>query len=290
MKLKKGEYKNYKELCENNNLEIKSGKSKQLKMKEIEDIYEVSKDGNKIIIGNKKRTNKNNKIEREGLIDLTNEDLMDIFVCSKNKLKDFTEAKNFKTQLRKEGYRLVNTYKVGNKTYYQVKQVNLTEQEEVDRKWRKLARIYKIEKWEDFKEYSLARLLDKQLEVPRRYINAIKELNSKDETLKKYDDVLCNAGILKDLGKHFYRCKKGTYDYEECTEDYYKTWHTENNELKEERIENYEDMRHGKKSKKAYERKSYRIDQSSEEWNDWLVLSFHKYEIGNDLKIVFQSL
>ena len=54
MKLKIGSYKNYKILCEENGLEIKTGKSKQLQMKEIERLYDFHKEGNKIVIDKEK--------------------------------------------------------------------------------------------------------------------------------------------------------------------------------------------------------------------------------------------
>ena len=53
MKLKIGSYKNYKAMCEENGLEVKAGKSKQLQMKEIERLYDFHKEGNKIVIDEK---------------------------------------------------------------------------------------------------------------------------------------------------------------------------------------------------------------------------------------------
>ena len=50
MNIKIGAYKNYKAMCEENGLEVKAGKGKQLQMKEIARFYEFHKEGNKIII------------------------------------------------------------------------------------------------------------------------------------------------------------------------------------------------------------------------------------------------
>ena len=46
MKLKIGSYKNYKAMCEENGLDVKAGKGKQLQMKEIARFYEFHKEGN----------------------------------------------------------------------------------------------------------------------------------------------------------------------------------------------------------------------------------------------------
>ena len=51
--MKIGSYKNYKAMCEENGLEVKAGKSKQLQMKEIERFYKFHKEGNKIVIDEK---------------------------------------------------------------------------------------------------------------------------------------------------------------------------------------------------------------------------------------------
>lgn len=48
------EYKNYKALCEENGETIKTGKSKQLHMFEIERLYDIEKVGNKIIVRGEK--------------------------------------------------------------------------------------------------------------------------------------------------------------------------------------------------------------------------------------------
>ena len=53
MNIKIGSYKNYKAMCEENGLEVKAGKSKQLQMKEIERFYKFHKEGNKIVIDEK---------------------------------------------------------------------------------------------------------------------------------------------------------------------------------------------------------------------------------------------
>lgn len=49
------EYKNYKVLCEESGQPVRTGKSKQLHIKEIERLYEIEKVGNKIIVLTKKK-------------------------------------------------------------------------------------------------------------------------------------------------------------------------------------------------------------------------------------------
>lgn len=146
---------------------------------------------------------------------MTRDEICSVLDVAKSTLKDIIRNKKLETRLHSAGFTLLNTYKEGRNTIYELEPVDLDY-------WELVQTHYNVKKTNEHDDYTIARLTNSGLIQSRSKILRDNNIDISGTTAKRYDDILESEGyIMKDRVVYVYY-NKSTGEFKDITEEEYK--------------------------------------------------------------------
>lgn len=151
-------------------------------------------------------------------ITMTREEVREVLSVAESTMRDIVKSKRLKIRLHEKGFTLINTYKDGRNTIYEVEPVDLDY-------WEQVQIYYNVKKTIDHDTYTIARLTDNGLIKSRSKLLRDNNIEISGSTAKRYDDILENEGyIMKDKTTYVYYNKTSGEFRDITKEEYLSFW------------------------------------------------------------------
>lgn len=215
-------------------------------------------------------------------ITMIREEIRNVLNVSEDGLKTIIKRGKLKDRLYSCGLELINEYKSGRSSIYELNPIELDY-------WDKVQTYYNVKKKNEHTIYTHARL-DGGMKKSRASIIRDSDINISGNTAKKFDDILENEGVIMKNGEVYMLYHKENNVFEEITKQEYLTFWKEVKYCKELMADNRKKLLKYEISQDTYDlRTTIILDAVGKECGS-IAIKFNTYKEVDDTKELIDLL